>query len=140
VNSLKNILVVTVLLGVGYAVYTTINSQPGSSPPPEQADGWPTSVDIQMLGGSDSKTGTTKNPFAARGNDSAERVPARDANPFGSPGAASDRFAQTRSAPGSAPRSAQPGSPSPDSPGEATSTDIPPYASSSPPSATPPRA
>ena len=92
-NSLKNILVVTVLLGVGYAVYTTINSQPGSSPSPEQADGWPTSVNIQMPSGSDPKSGTTKNPFTARGNDAVERVPARDASPFGSPGAASDRHA-----------------------------------------------
>jgi len=84
VNSVKNILVITVLLGVGYAVYSTINSQPGPARPPEQNDGWPTPGDGKAPNASDSKPAAMKNPFAAGGNQAAERVSARDAGPFGS--------------------------------------------------------
>lgn len=131
-NSLKNILVVTVLLGVGYAVYTTLNSQPGSSPAPEQADGWPTAVDVQMPNGSDSKSAAPKNPFAARGDQTAERVPARNANAFDSSRTASDRSAPVRSPLGTAERSSSARVPSGNVPGEAMSTDLPSYGPSGP--------
>jgi hypothetical protein len=49
-DSIKTAIVVTVLLVVGYAVYQAINNNPGPSPPPEVADGFPTSVDVKMPG------------------------------------------------------------------------------------------
>lgn len=139
-NSLKNVLVVTILLGVGYAAYTAIN-KPGPSPSPEQADGWPTSVNVEMPNGSDSKSAAPKNPFTARGDRSTERVPARDADPFGSPRVASDRSGPIRSSlasPGSAERFPRTTNPSGEAPGQAASSDIAPNALSTSPLAAPP--
>ncbi len=118
-NSVKNILVITVLLGVGYAVYTTINNQQGTTRPAEENDGWPTPGDAKAEkapGEGDAKPAAVKNPFGSgnpaavknpfgSGNPAAERVSARDTNPFGySPGSTersrsepgrSDRFGTT---------------------------------------------
>ncbi len=47
-DSIKTAIVVTVLLVVGYAVYQAIHNNPGPSPPPEVADGFPTSVDVKL--------------------------------------------------------------------------------------------
>jgi len=148
---------------VGYAVYSTINNQPGATRPPEENDGWPTpSGDKAEKAptGSDSKPAGTKNPFAAGGNPAAERVPARDASPFGSPRTSPNGAAKTIPGPGLSDRagSAFPagdvkpvapptdygqrlgslvrssGSPSAEPPGVAMSTDLPAYAPSGPPS------
>jgi len=151
VSSLKNILVVTVLLGVGYAVYTTINSQPEPTRPSDQTDGWPTTVDVQIPSGNDTKS-ATKNPFAARSDQGTERVPARDADSLKAPRAnpsssdtarsplppsdrASRPFSAGESRPvpppqESGPRSGGPPRPpdngiSPDGPGVAMTTDLP---------------
>lgn len=83
-NAIKNVVVITVLLGVTYAVYTSITSQPDSSGPPELADGWPTSVDVQLPGKSESKPAPSKNPFASGGTQATDRIVARDAAPAGS--------------------------------------------------------
>jgi LysM repeat protein len=49
-DSIKTAIVVTVLLVVGYAVYQAIQNNPGSSPPPEGADGVPASADVKTPG------------------------------------------------------------------------------------------
>ena len=101
VNSIKNLLVVAVLLGVGYAVYTTINSNPGSTPPPGEGDNWPPPVDVRVPGTQDGKSAASKNPFAPGGSKKAERVAAQDAPAFGGTRAASPGPAGT---PGRPPR------------------------------------
>lgn len=152
-NSVKNILVITVLLGVGYAVYTTINNQQGTTRPAEENDGWPTPGDAKAEktpGEGDAKSAAVKNPFG-NGNPAAERVSARDTNPFGfsrtSPGSTeksrselgrSDRFGT--SSPGGGAKTADPLSdlgprsgnaigrpegPSSEPPGIAMTTDLP---------------
>lgn len=83
-NAIKNILVIAVLLGVGYAVYTTLNSQPGS-PAPDQADRWPTSVDIQMPEDAGVKTNRTSPPLSARSGGPSEAPPAGGAPRWNSP-------------------------------------------------------
>jgi LysM repeat protein len=164
VNSLKNVLVITVLLGVGYAVYITINSQPGPSRPAEQTDGWPAPVDVQVPGEGDSKSGATRNPFAPGGNQAAERVPARDGGPFGPSRNGPNGAARTLSQSGPTdrgmsmfpPRDVKPvappadsaqrsagglrpgGNPSAEVPGVAMSTDLPSYPPSDPPAGTTP--
>ncbi len=59
-NSLKTAVVVTVLLGVMYGVYTTLTSQPGTSPPDGAGGQWP-SVSVQMPGSPKDKTPWEKN-------------------------------------------------------------------------------
>jgi len=49
-DSIKTAIVVTVLLVVGYAVYQAIQNNPGSSPAPEGADGFPASADVKPPG------------------------------------------------------------------------------------------
>ena len=132
-NSIKNILVIAVLLGVGYAVYTTLNSQPPSSQS-EQADGWPTSVDIQMPKGTEAKTASTNRPFGADQNRPIERVPGRQASPVDSTAARASQLPPSRPPFGSPERSSSSHSSEPkdDRPGEAFSSDLPLPAPSSP--------
>ncbi|MCR4410787.1 MAG: LysM peptidoglycan-binding domain-containing protein [Thermoguttaceae bacterium] len=49
-NSLKTAVVVTVLLGVMYGVYTTLTSQPGAPPPDGSGGQWP-SLSVRMPAG-----------------------------------------------------------------------------------------
>lgn len=152
-NSVKNILVITVLLGVGYAVYTTINNQQATTRPAEDNDGWPTPGDAKTeksSGEGDSKPVAVKNPFGS-GNPAAERVSARDTSPFGfsrpSPGSTeksasepgrSDRFGMSspRDGANAPPTDVGPRSgntlrpsepPSSEPPGLAMTTDLSPY-------------
>lgn len=124
-NSIKNILVIAVLLGVGYAVYTTLNSHPGSTTT-EQPDGWPTAVDIQMPKGAEAKTAPSGPPFASRGERPAERAPSREmveTNPLVGRAVPSTPIrAPTEAANPSLPQPASPRYSDP--PGEAVSTDL----------------
>jgi LysM repeat protein len=104
VNSIKNLLVVAVLLGVGYAVYTTINSNPGSTPPSGEADNWPSSVDVRPPATQDGKSAASKNPFAPGGSKKAERVAAQDTPAFGGSRAAPAGPAGTPGSPAAADR------------------------------------
>ncbi|HEV3138162.1 MAG TPA: L,D-transpeptidase family protein [Pirellulales bacterium] len=59
-NTLKPLLVVAVLAGIGYGVYVRINSG-HNSPPPGVADGWETAPKVQMPEGA-SQTGVAWGP------------------------------------------------------------------------------
>jgi len=82
VNSIKNLLVIAVLLGVAYAVYTTISSTPRRTH---------RSASRQVVGGArcpgprgtGSKVGRFRNPFASGGSKTATSVTARDPSALG---------------------------------------------------------
>jgi LysM repeat protein len=104
VNSIKNLLVVAVLLGVGYAVYTTINSNPGPNSPPGEGDNWPPPVDVRVPGTPDGKSAASKNPFSSGDSKKVVRVAAQEAPTFGGTRAASPGPAGTPELPAAAGR------------------------------------
>ena len=84
-NSIKNLLVIAVLLGVAYAVYTTIGGNPPPNPSLGEADKWPGAIDVHLPDGPEAQPNSSRNPFASGGSKTAASVTAREPSAVAAP-------------------------------------------------------